>query len=203
MASSQLIALDAHLSQLKQIFITKRDDYSLYGPEDHTKALAYVLLASAALEDYVEDRCISIANIGCDRLSKSQPTSTGRSLLTWFVTKNSMRATMLRDTEFLVNLDLYRNALLAYTQVAKSTHGMDSKDMRKLVFPIGLRDDQLPELLLTSLDVLSDRRNPAAHTYINRGKSMREPVEESKLVEQIMTPLRVLDSDLQTVAETF
>lgn len=110
---------------------------------------------------------------------------------------------MIHEDDIQGNIDLYAEALLAFTQMAKSTHGMDSKDMRKLVFPLGIRDAQLPELLLTSVDVLSARRNPAAHSYINRAKSMREPVEELNLVQQIMAPLRTLDADLQAVAETF
>ena len=203
MASSQLIALEAHVAALKKYFIIERGDYSDYIPEDHTKALAYMILASAAIEDYVEDRCIAIAKIGNDRLAKSKPTSAGRSLIVWYTTKNSIRATTLREPDPLLSLDLSNDALLAYTHVAKSTHGMGSKDLRKLVFPVGLRDAQLPDVLLASLDALSAKRNPAAHTYINRGKSMAEPIEESKLIEQILHPLRILDDDLQVVAENF
>ncbi len=190
MASPLLVALEAQLTNLKSFFIVEREDYFLYTSEDHAKALSFRLLCSASIEDYVEKRCLEIAKLGSLRVSRGQPTATGRALITWSVVRGSSRGFPIHADDVLDCLDLAEQALNAYSQSVKSTHGMSGKDLRGLVYPLGLRDHQVPTILTDLLNSLSRARDPASHVYVNRAKSMVEPVEEWRLVAQLLPHLR-------------
>jgi hypothetical protein len=203
MASPLLAALEKRLTVLDGYFIVRRADYSSYTAEDFTKAIAYRLLASAALENYVEQRCLEIAKAGCDRLAKSQPTATGRALIVWSRMQDR-RATALpmyiHEDDAISDLSATTRAFEIYSKVVKKSHGINGEDLRNLTFPLGLRDSQVPEVLVNSLDALASKRNPASHTYV---KSQEEPKLELQRLSQILNPLRQLDDDLSTVCETW
>lgn len=182
-----------------------RPDYNQYTKEDHQKALAYRLLASAELEHYVESRCLEVAQIGCDRIGKSQLTATGRALIVWlqFQDQRSPAAVPIHEGDPLALAHLAQKAMETYARSVKKSHGISEDDLRRLVFPLGLRESQVPAVLAASLEAFAKKRNPASHTHVNRAKTQSEPVEEVKAVEQILVPLRQLDADLKTVSETF
>ena len=195
--------MESHLQNLKVCFIVERADYSLYTPYDQLKALAFVLLASASIENYVERLCSEIGTQGCDRIKRGQPSATGRALLTWSVVRTSSREYPIHESDAAALMDIADQALTSYKQSIKSTHGMRGKDLRQLVFPLGLRDNQLPQAMILSLDALADKRDPASHIYVNRAKLMTEPIAEWDLVSTLMTHFTQLDKDLQNLVENY
>lgn len=202
--SSELTALEAHLTDYERYFIADKEDYASYTPEDHARALAYRLLSSAALERYVEDRCAGVARLGINRLMRSQPTTSGRALLTWYLVRRSpRRAIPVVHEEILQHLDLCEEALKAFVAHVKASHGISGADFKSLVLSVGLRDAQLPTGLVDQLDALADRRNPASHSYVNRAKTMEPPTAEVAVFGQILRDLKSVDSHLQFVAENF
>lgn len=202
--SSELTALETHLADYERYFIVNKEDYASYTPEDHARALAYRVLSSAALERYVEDRCAGVAQLGINRLARSQPTTSGRALLTWYlVRKSPRRAIPVVHEELLQHLDLCDDALRAFVTYVKSSHGISGEDFKSLVLSVGLRDAQLPTGLVHQLDALAARRNPASHLYVNRAKTMEPPTAEVAIFSQILGDLRLVDSNLQLVAESF
>lgn len=207
MPSPLLVGLEQHLGDLQGYFIMQRDDYSLYTAEDHAKALAYRLLASAALENFVEARCLEIARTGVDRLGKSQPSATGRALMIWSASQasrwDSAGPIYIHESDPLTNAHLANAAFEKYSKTVKKSHGIGGDDLRSLVFPLGLRESQVPEVLTVSLDDLAAKRNPASHTYVNHAKSLTEPSAEVAMISQILKPLRGVDDDLRIVSETW
>jgi len=203
MRSPLFVSLESQLHTLKGYFIVVRPDYPEYTPEDHAKALSFRLLCSAALEDYVEKRCLEIASIGATRIERGQPTSTGRALITWNIVRHNARGYPIQQDDVLHNLDLIQVAHTAYKQSVRTSHGVSGKDLRMLVYPLGLRDHHVPTILTDLLDSLSKARDPASHVYVNRAKTMAEPIAEWRLVEQLLEPLRQMDEDLGIVAENF
>lgn len=204
MSSSPLIALEKHLADLRAFFIVTGKDYNLYTLEDHTKALAFRLLASASIEDYVEQRCKEIARQGIDRFLKSQPTATGRALIMWHVVRKKVsRSFPIHEADAYANIDIAAAALGAYEAFINASHGIAGRDLQQLAFPLGLRDHQVPTVLVTGLNELSKARDPASHVYVNRAKVMTEPVEEWNRVDQLMPHIRQLDTDLGAVVQSF
>ncbi|MBF4631236.1 hypothetical protein ITJ42_08410 [Clavibacter michiganensis subsp. phaseoli] len=155
------------------------------------------MLASAELESFVENRCESIAQTGIDRLEHNQATSSGRALMIWHTTRRTNSELMIHENDAHLSRHLSRDALTAYRQMVKSSHGMDAKDFLKLAYPIGLRETSVPISLTASLQTLSDRRNPASHNHVNRAKSMREPKLERELIDQILLDLQTVDEALE------
>lgn len=198
-----MIALQGFISDYDSYFIVRRSEYAQYTAEDHSKALAFRILASAAVESYVENLCLSIAKIGCDRISKGQPSGAGRALIIWYLSRTSQRGIPIHESDISSNSDLAGEVYSSYSSAVKSNHGIDGKAFRKLVYPIGLRDSQMPSLLVGTLDTMAERRNPASHTYVNRAKSMVEPAEEHNSVVQVMNLLNSVDADLLTISTSF
>lgn len=208
MPSSRLVALEQRLHDLAACFIVEKSDYSLYTRVDHDMALAYVLLASAAIEDFVEQRCLEVAVAGCDRFGKGQPTTTGRSVLEWFILMRGFRSAKystipVDDRDLRSAAHLLPEAAAAYGSEVRRVHGMSGADFQRLTYSVGLRDWQFAPVLLDSLEALAMRRNPASHTTVKRAKSLIEPKAERTQVEQILAELRIVDLALDLVATTY
>ena len=206
MASPLLVAFEKQLADLEKCFIVRRQDYNQYTPEDHLKALAYRLLASAALESFIESRCVEIAKAGCERIQKSQPSATGRALIVWSLTQDRWAPSVpvpIHEDDPLHGSMLATKALDTYQKSVKKSHGINGDDLQKLVFPLGLRESQVPQILTASLDSFAANRNPASHSYVKRANSQAEPIQELNIINQILPPLRQLDLDLRLVSETF
>lgn len=202
MPSPLLVSFEQKLQQLENQFIVRRTDYNLYTSADFVNAVAYRLLASAALEEFVERRCIEIAQSGSDRLSKSRPSSTGRALVMWarFADHRSPRSVLIHENDAIADLSEAARAYIAYAKHVKRNHGISGDDLKSLALPLGIRDSQLPDVLTASLDDLANKRNPASHTVV---RTRSEPEAEVKTLRQVMGPLRQFDSDLQVVCDTF
>ena len=181
----------------------ERADYAQFTAEDHAKAVAFRLLGSACIEDYAEKRCKEIAETSIVRIRRGQPSASGRSLIIRYIIRKDKRAYPIHDADVLGNLDLADEALRAYTDAVKSSHGIAGKDLQQLVYPLGIRDQQIPDILVTGLSDLSKVRDPASHIYTNRAKTMVEPIAEWRRVNQLMPHIRQLDADLGVASVTY
>jgi hypothetical protein len=160
-------------------------------------ALAFRLLASAAIEQYVEDRCLSAAQQGIDRLLQSKPTRTGYALTVWYLLrKDRGEAVPLAVQEIPVSKDTAAKALTSFEATIKASHGIDGKDLKSLIMPLGLRDGEVDSVLVTALDDLSTKRNRASHRRVNRAKTMSEPVAEWNTINQVLKLLATLDDSI-------
>lgn len=208
MASPRLAGLEQRLSDLAECFIVRKSDFSLYTRADHDMATAYVLLASAAIENYVEQRCLEVAQRGCDRFQRGQPTTAGRAVLEWHILRCHFRRNK-HGTVPIDDRDLQEagtqipEAAAAYMQEVNKVHGIDGSDFAKLVYAVGVREWQVPSLLREALDDLAARRDPASHTPVNRAKTLSEPAIEQRKVEQILGDLRLVDGALEVVEKTY
>ncbi|MGW9111670.1 hypothetical protein [Microbacterium sp. NPDC055683] len=199
MASTALIGLRRQIDKLDGFFLVRKRDFSDYTEEDHARALAFTMLASAELESFVERRCEQVAADGIDRLLKGQDTASGRAVLIWHTTRRNDAALLIHENDVHLARHLCSDALKSYRAMVKSSHGIDSRDFLKLTYPIGLRELSVPVSLTASLETLSDRRNPASHAHVNRAKSMREPTQERELIDQILADLAQVDASLDDV----
>jgi len=203
-ASPQLAALKAQISKLDSFFISRGKDVTAYTDAEHAQATAFMLMASAELEGYVESRCSSVAKAGVDRLRKSQPTATGRALAVWYFTGRSLPQEMpIHEADVLKKLALCDQIQSAYASVVTNSHGISDKDFAKLSFPLGLREATVPASLALSLQTLAEKRNRAAHVHVNRAKSLAQPEEEARFIEQIVGDLEVVDNAFDQLISTF
>ncbi|MFG1976457.1 HEPN domain-containing protein [Nonomuraea fuscirosea] len=197
MTSKEFGWLKQVLADLKDDLIIEGKDYDKYNRQDHRMALSFRLLASAAVEQYVEDRCKSAASASMSRLSKRQKTRAGHALVLWYVIKRDKGVIPLNVDEISHASDFLSATEEAYKNLVKKTHGMDDKDLRSLVIPLGLPEADIDEFLCTMLKDLGLQRNRAAHHLVNRAKSMTEPVQEWRTVQTVLNLLENLDEAIE------
>lgn len=192
MASPLYASLEQKIRDLKACFIVEREDLS-YDADDHRKAVAFVLLASAELEAYVEERCKKAATEAFDRLARAQPSTAGRGLVMWAIIRKSSDPHPFEVADVQLHRERFSAIRQAYVSSATKSHGIDDKDFKALAYPLGFRPGDIPEQLFDLLKQLSEARNPAAHGPVNRAKSLTEPKEEWSRFQAIMKLLRNFD----------
>ncbi|WP_436528630.1 hypothetical protein [Actinoplanes sp. HUAS TT8] len=204
MTTADAAALRSYLNQLRSWYIVEREDYFLYTPEDHSKALAFRLLASAALEGYIENRLWAVAEAAMERLKRSQSTAAGRALLSWYIYERKTLYLPIRADEILQHVAEHcDNALKKYLTRVTGTHGMSDSDFLSLVVPLGVRETDIDVQLTANLRILSKDRNRAAHVRTSRAKKMEEPKAEADLVFQIVSSLDALDASLDALVHAY
>lgn len=199
--SSNFTSLADYVKELREFYIAEKGDYSAYTRQDQSHAIAYRILASASLESHVEDICRQAASKGISRAKRHQPSRVGQSLITWYAIKSDVGAAPLTDSErsaYVSELDKIQSK---YNRLVDKSHGIDDKDLRALVFPLGCQESDLDIALLDNLKSLSEFRNPASHRRLNRAKSMNEPKSECDLIEKTLPLLRTLEKHLDRLAE--
>lgn len=176
-------------------------EYFEYGPEDHTKKMAFQVLASASIEGYVEDHCVRVAKSGIERFKHGAPTSTGRALTAWSLTKGGREHLPIHEDHFLtIEPNRMDVALEAYVQSVKSTHGISARDLSGLTNPLGLQLGRVPPGLADKLQELSEKRDPAVHATV---KTHTLPTAELNKVHDILKLLEELENELNFAVNNY
>lgn len=202
MASPLWVGMRDRIGQYRAYFITDKDDLDC-GPEEQTKAIAFRILASAAMEEFVEERCKQVAKQGIDRLKRGLPTTTGRALVVWGVSRNQPGYIPVQESDVLDYFSEYDAFLDSYLASVSSSHGLNGKDLSRLANPVGLRSHQMPSELPYKLQVLADRRDPVVHVSITRARSHFAPSVEVKQIEDLVSLLEQLDDALAAAVDTY
>lgn len=202
MASPRLVSLQHRVAELANIFISDKDDLDATN-EDHLKAIAFRILASAAIEEYVEERCKEIATEGIDRLKKQLPTSTGRAMVIWGISRKVPDCIPIEPGEVADHYDRYDEILKAYLASVAGNHGVNGRDVRSLINPVGIRSHQVPEELIDRLQALSEKRDPVVHTSAAKAASKLGPSVERKQIEDIVIRLSDLDDALAEAVASY
>jgi hypothetical protein len=201
--SPRYVSLRAKVDEYAALFISDKDDMDAT-QDDHVLAVAFRVLASGAIEEYVEERCKQVARTGMDRLRKGQATTTGRALVVWAVSRNQPGCIPIHQTDIGDHYDEYDDVLKAYLSSVAGNHGMNSKDLRNLVNPVGLRAHHLPSSLLDKLQALSQRRDPVVHTAVTKKATGRlGPRLEKQQVYDVVELLESVDEALGEVCEKY
>ncbi|MFC3966176.1 hypothetical protein [Nocardia jiangsuensis] len=202
MPSPLFVALQNNLNNLKSSLIApKKSDFSKYTSAEHDMALGFVLLASAHVEEYAEQRCLKAASAAMDSHGHGKATRASKCLLVWHAANFPAEMIPLEPAEFASSLRA-ADVLKQYRALVNKMHGISGTKLLKLVVPLGLRDSELDIALFNTLNDLADRRNRAAHVRVNRAKLMKEPVEEWNLFQQILKPLETMDISIDAALRT-
>lgn len=202
MPSPRFVGLRERVTSYAEIFVPHVDDLEAT-VEDQIRAVAFRILASAAMEEYVEERCKEVAQAGIARLKKGLPTTAGRALVVWAVSRNNPGCIPLREADVSDHFAEFDSSLTSYASMIRSNHGLNRKDALNLLNPVGLREHQLPDALVDSLQALAERRDSAVHTAARRAKHRTGISVERQEVFAVLNLLELLDSELTVVIDTF
>ncbi len=200
MASPLLASLKQQIQNLDAALIERKDNFADYDTSDFIRATGFVVLASALLEDFVEKRCNEIAAEGIARLSRQQPTATGRALSMWYIVRRpkSHLEIPIHDHDLpALAATKGAEALVAYKQSVSKSHGISANDFLGLTVPLGLREHAMPSSLGPQLEALASRRDVAVHTRAPRAQQLRDPAIERQAVDAIVKDLETVDDHLE------
>lgn len=202
MPSNLYVGMQQRIENLKKALLAEKDDLDA-DAEDQLRAVAYRVLASATIEEFVEKRCVETAKTGIERFKKGDESSTARALVTWLVVRNTPDVVPLEPGDVKAYFHLLDEAFKAYSASASNNHGLDARDLRNLVHPVGLRSHQVPEELADRLQALADKRNPSVHTSTLKVTRRTNPGIERDQVDTIVALLERLDDELEIAATTY
>lgn len=201
MASPEYASLLSRIEHLRRCFIVSKSDYSEYTRDDHTLKLAFQVLASAAIEGYVEQHCLKVAKSGVEKFKRGVPTSTGRALLAWSLARNVPQFIPIHENHFLqVDPGRIDIALDAYVKSVKNTHGISARDLGGLINPLGVQVAHVPPDLADKLQELSQKRDPAVHATV---RTETDPNGEYLKVKNILQLLDQLEAGLEIALSTY
>lgn len=202
MASPRFASLQQHVTNYQSAFIADKDDLDATN-SDHLRAIAFRILASAAIEEFVEEICKAAAQEGINLLKRGEPTTTGYALVTWAVSRETPGVIPVHSDDIRDHFAQYDQILKQYLDSVASTHGVSGRDFRKLVFPVGVRDHQVPNGLLDRLQSLADRRDPVVHTSSSGAQQRLGPSVELKQISDIVVLLERLDEAVKVASQTY
>lgn len=202
MPSTLYVGMQRRIDNLKRALLTEKEDLDA-DADDQLRAVAYRILASATIEEFVEKRCVETAKVGIERFERGEESSTARSLVTWLVVRNTPDVVPLEPQDVKSYFHLLDDAFKAYSASAASNHGLDARDLRNLVHPVGLRSHQVPEELADRLQALADKRNPSVHASTLKTTRRTNPGIERDQVDTIVSLLKLLDDELEIAATTY
>src|SRR5260370_2096206 len=158
--SHRFAALLKRLSTLRDHFLPKTfSPIGQYHIREHDLARAYVLLAHAEIESYLEDRGRDIAALAEKRWKATGTNSKViRSMVTFHNHVKNEPWKPFDKTPAKIT-----SALKGYGRLIKNNHGIKETNVCRLLFPIGLDYRILNVTWLANLDSFSSVRGSLAH----------------------------------------
>lgn len=183
------MALVSRLGILKGHFLPGQfNPLGTYTRREYDLARAYVVLAHAELEAYIEDRATEIA-----QRAESNWQTKGRhsGVIRGICASHNVRA---RQPWLPFTKDPKRisSALQSYKALVGNNHGIKEDNLLRLVFPLGIQYQSIDATLITDLGSFGSFRGGIAHSSIKT----QQPIDiegQYKKVEAIIKRLKILD----------
>lgn len=190
--SKRLQQLLRRLAILEKHFLPAEGQFSLtgkYSPEQHDKTKAYLLLAHAELEAYIEDRVKSRVDI-----ANNSYHATGSCALV-------LSRLLLHHQKELepVAPEKVRKAVNYYLDKIGKNHGILERNLLSLFLPIGLHHRDLDTRLVTACNQLGRMRGQFAHTSIKTHQQVDPKTERDNIRKNIIPELKKLDGKIKTL----
>lgn len=162
-----------------------------YSRRENDLARAYVVLAHAELEAYIEDRAAEIAQRAANNwLVKRMHSRVLRELCVSHNVRNEQPWLPYTKDPQRIN-----SAIESHKSLVRNNHGIRENNLLKLLFPLGVQYQSIDAALLTDLDAFGSSRGVYAHSSIKT----QQPIDiegQYRKVEAIIKRLRVLDRRL-------
>jgi hypothetical protein len=193
--SRRFAALVNRLGGLKLHYLPEQfNPIGKYSRREYDLARAYVVLAHAELEAYIEDRATEIAQ----RAENNWQTKRRHShVIRKICASHNMRA---NQPWMLFTKDHMRitSALQGYKALVGSNHGIKEANLLRLLFPLGIQYQSIDSTLLNDLDTFGSFRGGIAHSSIKT----QQPIDiegQYKKVEVIIKRLKALDRKISNL----
>lgn len=188
-------ALNASLKNIRKILV-RVPDSECVSPLDHLKVQAYVLLAHAAFEQYMEDIVTAVSREAHVQLKKNNRVC--RAMLSLVASEAMLQvddAIARRKIKSSVATDLLGFASSAVSNLTldiQSNHGVTTADQKKLLLQIGIDPEEVDLTVSAALNAFGTKRGYIAHKVKMKTSETRSSVlSETK---QILNGLIAFDT---------
>lgn len=146
-----------------------------YTDEDRDRIHAYVVLAHAELENYIEKLAIFAAD-QAKRKSNSNHCEPVSSRLIFF------RAISGRDKIDVATPEAISSAYAYFEKLTERNHGIKSNNLLQLFMPLGLTHNDFDPVFLANLDAFGILRGEVAHTAARLKQGSSPSAEKAKII---------------------
>jgi hypothetical protein len=194
--SKRFKQLDKRLKTLRAHFLPAAfSPIGQYTVKEYDFARAYLVLAHAEIEAFIEDRAKERVDIVFGRWNRAGRVSEVIRALIAFHNIQLRRPWKLIDN----SARSVRSAVNSYFGVLKNNHGVREENLLKVLFPIGIGPKEIKTTWLATMDSFGVERGSIAHTSIKTQQPIDPEGEFKKIREQVLPGLKRLDRKLSRV----
>lgn len=183
---------------LKRRLLPLPNDTATYTDEEYDLTAAFILMAHAEFEGFLESRCSSTVSAVDSAWATDRRSLRSVSALLAFEQSGAFDPDKTNQGMSQI-ATRFETAKRAYSNRLHNNHGIKSKDVYGLLIPIGLLDHEIPVSWIADLDTLGSIRGDHAHQQV--GSSTRQdPKETKQLVARVLLGFRNIDLKLKNLA---
>lgn len=179
-------------------FLPAISSVGMYQPEEFDRTRAFILLAHAEVEMFLERSCLSVLNTAHSQwLYDFRPRTALMAVLAFARPEPVPMAKARGQSSLLVAVD---RARIAYGDGVYNNHGVKESSVLSLVLPIGVRESELDGTWLIDMDTFGAQRGAVAHQSA-AVQTPPDPRDTVDLVARVIVGLWRLDYRLRKLSE--
>lgn len=199
------LGLSDRIAELNSTFIPVEEDSendedpAEYDQSTHDNAAAFLLLAHAAIESFIEG-CCEEAAASLVATWKQNDSGIQRVLA---LLAFSDGPNQLKDDSYSLfgmdNLEVDKviiDAHRLYCRIIVRNNGLKESNLRRLLLPLGIDPSEVSDEFLADMNKLGSTRGEHAHEGLG-ARVLQDPVESRELLSRIMDGLESLNDRLQ------
>jgi hypothetical protein len=192
--SKRFLELEDRLDVLRQHFLPVTfSPTGAYDPVSLDHARAFILLAHAEIESYLEDRALSKADRARRRWKSRGLCS---ALLSRLLVYHSARSRADGWSPSLPSNDAVQKAINFYQSELGRNNGIKEKNILCIFLPIGFRHCNLNATLLATLNSFGESRGKLAHLSVKAHQPIDPKSVSDEVWKNILPDLEKLDESL-------
>ncbi len=212
-SSKRYQQLGKALGLLRRHLLLDKLDGSAISPEEetYTRVRAYLVLAHAEIESFLEDRVKEVVHQANKIWKKDQKVSkpllallafSGREMEKPAPSLKPAKAAQQKEWDKKLSLTERINiATRAFHEVLNNNYGIKEENLLHLLLPIGVEANDLDILWLTNMDTFGKTRGEMAHLSMFGTQYQRSPKHEYDNISLLLQGLNALDHILETFLE--
>ena len=194
--SDKLTRLKERIESLGNVFLPPVSRTGSYDQREFDSTAAFLLMAHAEVEEFIEQRCLEVADAVVTKWSVDSRPRSALIALAAFSHSQGDKALPTPDELGRSKIrDVLDEAKRSYSHVVNQNNGVKAHDLLRLLIPIGIRESQISNKLVIDLNNFGATRGQLAHNT-NAIQNAPDPVANKKLVDDIVSELGKLDSHL-------
>lgn len=175
---------------LARNFVPEISPVGMYQPEEFDRTRAFVVLAHAEIEMFLERFCLAVLNRAHSQwLLDGRPRTALMAVLAFSRPEPVPSSKPHGQSSLLVAVD---RARVDYGNRVFNNHGIRGGDVLSLVLPIGVRESELSSAWLIDMDTFGAQRGAVAHQSA-AVQTPPDPRDTLDLVDRVLMGLWRLD----------